>query len=344
MSKVIAKLHRVPRTLNMLMNIEWGQFRTRGLAGYMQLRYKSLRSHVSDRYPQALQIEPYGGCNIRCSMCFQGKMRLPADKDLLDFDLYCRIIDEVSPYTPRLYLYWRGEPMLHPRLGDMIAHARKRGLYVFVSTNAVLLDEKRAQEFIDVGLDFLLVGFDGATKTSYEKMRRGAKFETILANIKNLISLKREQRSLLPHVSLQFIISAINKGELQAFRNLAQDIGADSYIEKILDIYANFKNPKIDNSLQILYVDGEWSKYDGREDGLTPTGITKCDMARRLVVRADGELNLCCYDMQGQYKIASACNNEIMPIWDSSAYVQLRNQGHKRFLELCQNCGVGLQR
>jgi radical SAM protein with 4Fe4S-binding SPASM domain len=278
-------------------------------------------------------------------MCFQGRMGLPGDTNYMNFETYQRIIDSVSPFTARLYLFWRGEPLLHSELGRMIQYARSKNMYVFISTNAVTLTEEKANELIEAGLDFLLIGFDGATKLSYERMRRGAKFEQVSENIRRFVQLKSKYRSRLPHVCLQFIVSNVNQHELPEFRRLAKQMGVDSYIEKLLDLYVNFDSPKVKQATHQLVADGIWSKYTQEGDSFRVIErIVECDMSKRMVIRADGHLSVCCYDMQERYPIGSVDQANVIELWESDTYTELRAKGQRRELDLCRNCGAGIQR
>lgn len=340
---LINTFKHAPTSLSRLVKIEWGQLLSRGLKRYLLLRYKSLRARFSKQYPESTLIEPFGGCNIRCQMCFQGRVDLPGGKEYMDMDTYKRIIDEVSQFTSRLYLFWRGEPLMHPDLVEMIRYARRRNMYVFISTNAVLLTRELAKELIEAGLDFLLVGFDGASKESYERMRRGAKFERVLANIKDLVELKKSLKSYLPYVCLQMIVSSINQHELKAFRQLSKQVGADSFIEKKLNVFENYDSEKINQALRPLVVKGigadSIDQTTEQTLNIIPDNPT-CIWAKRIVIRADGELSLCCMDAQGKYEIGSANHGRILDIWFSPEYQELRRKGYKRSLPICKNCGV----
>ena len=340
-----AKILRAPKTIQMLSRIKWAQLRARGFKGYLEFRKKCLHNLLARKYPHAVQIEPFGGCNIRCSMCFQGRMLLPAGQEELPLEGYRRIIDELSPVVPYIYLYWRGEPMMHKQLGEMISYAKQRGMYVFTSTNAVLLDESRAIEFIEAGLDFLLVGFDGASKETYELMRRGARFDQVVRNITRLLELRQRYQARLPHVCLQFIVSSVNQCELVSFRRLAEKMGVDSCIEKILDVYQNFENEKLRTALAPLYVSGVWSKYEarGQQFQIIRRPLV-CEMASRMIIRADLELALCCYDMQGEFAIGNARAGRLLDLWQRPDYSELREMGRRRKTRLCTNCGEGIQR
>ncbi len=50
-----------------------------------------------------------------------------------------RAVDQLAPWAPRLYLHVKGEPLLHPRLDDLLDRAHDAGLGVELVTNGTLL-------------------------------------------------------------------------------------------------------------------------------------------------------------------------------------------------------------
>ena len=72
-------------------------------------------------FPPRVQIEVTNRCNLRCIMCTRNQMRRPEGD--LPFELFCKIADEcsVNPGSV-LLLFLLGEPLLHPRLAEMVAY------------------------------------------------------------------------------------------------------------------------------------------------------------------------------------------------------------------------------
>jgi len=73
------------------------------------------------------------------------------------------------------------------------------------------------------------VSFDGATKDTYEAIRRGARYEKVTTNIKKF----NEYRNLLPIVrrptmDMTYVLMRRNIEELPVFAGLAKELGADS--------------------------------------------------------------------------------------------------------------------
>ena len=125
---------------------------------------------------------------------------------------YCNEFDETSPPVPAEVLRARidklkelgtfsleltgGEPMLHPDIFDLIAHARQRDFYkVMMISNAYLLSEKKVKQLNDAGLMEMQVSVDGVTpndvtvkvlKPMLPKLRmlaKTAKFKVVLSGV-----------------------------------------------------------------------------------------------------------------------------------------------------------------
>ena len=147
--------------------------------------------------PLSIDIEIAAICDLACPHCSREFLVTP-DK-VINFELYKSIIDQaVKLDVPSVKLIWRGEPLLHPRVKDLIKYAKESGIIeVIINTNGTNLYEKKANELIDSGLDQLIYSFDGGTKQTYEKMRPGRfkknNFEDVYNNIKNFHEIRKKK-------------------------------------------------------------------------------------------------------------------------------------------------------
>jgi hopanoid biosynthesis associated radical SAM protein HpnH len=105
------------------------------VAGYL------LRQKLSGRrrYPLVLMLEPLYRCNLACAGC--GKIQYPKEilKRHLSVEECMRAVDECG--APIVSLPG-GEPLLHPQIGEIVAGLVARKKYVYLCTNALLLEEK----------------------------------------------------------------------------------------------------------------------------------------------------------------------------------------------------------
>ena len=91
------------------------------------------------RYPLVLMLEPLYRCNLACAGC--GKIQYPKEilRRHLSVEDCMRAVDECG--APIVSLPG-GEPLLHPQIGEIVAGLVERRKYVYLCTNALLLEEK----------------------------------------------------------------------------------------------------------------------------------------------------------------------------------------------------------
>jgi hopanoid biosynthesis associated radical SAM protein HpnH len=91
------------------------------------------------KYPLVLMLEPLFRCNLACAGC--GKIQYPAHilKAELTPEECFKAAEECG--TPMVAIPG-GEPLLHPRMPEIVAGLVARKKYVYMCTNALLLKEK----------------------------------------------------------------------------------------------------------------------------------------------------------------------------------------------------------
>ena len=90
------------------------------------------------RYPLVLMLEPLFRCNLACAGC--GKIQYPGEilKQNLSPEDCFRAVDECG--APMVSIPG-GEPLLHPQIDEIVAGLVARKKYVYLCTNAILLEK-----------------------------------------------------------------------------------------------------------------------------------------------------------------------------------------------------------
>ena len=83
-------------------------------------------------------VEITNSCNFNCSFCAKSK-REPRTMSLNEFK---KIANEVKEYTDLITLHIKGEPLLHPEIGNILDVCIEEGLKVNITTNGSLLLKK----------------------------------------------------------------------------------------------------------------------------------------------------------------------------------------------------------
>ena len=177
--------------------------------------------------PTELQVEITSACNLRCAMCLVS-YRPPVNRlvGAMTPELFAGILDGV-PTLRRMTMQGLGEPLLSPYLLDQVRQAKRRGLTVGFNSNATLLNRHRADELVAAGLDWLHVSLDGATAGTYESIRQGAGFDTVVANLTGLVAAKRDAGSATPWIRVVFVAMRRNVAELPDLVRLLAGIGVN---------------------------------------------------------------------------------------------------------------------
>lgn len=182
------------------------------------VNYKRGAIHVP-HFPDRMYIEATNVCNLDCVMCPTGLKLMGRKKGFIDFDMFKMIMDEMGPHVPVTTLHIWGEPLLHPKLIEMINYGKQFPIKIEISTNATLLTEEKARALLDTKLDTIYLCMDGMTKETYEKIRRGGTFEKTMENIERFIRLKSELKGEgKPWVNLQLVEMKPTKEEAELFR------------------------------------------------------------------------------------------------------------------------------
>lgn len=205
-----------------------------------------------ERGPTRLFVEPSIVCNISCleAVCNQENgIELSRSTRLLDFDLYCKALDEVGPGLERLEMYNYGESFVNPRAYDMIAYAKSRfpHLFVYASSNGLLFDRPaRREALLRSGLDEIVFSIDGARPESYATYRVKGDFHKVIHNLRECVELKRRLGLNRPQIIWRYILFRWNDSdaEMREALALAREIGVDRFYWEITDHPAGSPSPR----------------------------------------------------------------------------------------------------
>lgn len=172
--------------------------------------------------PLFLQIEPTILCNLECAFCINPF--LPRARTSLSLERFQQILDQV-PSVAKISLVGIGESFMNKELWAIVRLAKARGITIGTTSNGTILTDHIFQEIFESGLDWLNFSLDGATKATYERMRPGAVFEKVLANVGQVAAEARRRGR--PPLAVWFLATRENIAELPLMVPLVKDLGID---------------------------------------------------------------------------------------------------------------------
>ncbi|MDD2717406.1 MAG: radical SAM protein [Candidatus Wallbacteria bacterium] len=305
--------------------------------------------------PRRIRIELSTCCNLRCSFCSYRKEALLG---LMNTALFQRILEQLTefPDLEEIGLFNIGEPLLHPEFDSMIVTAAAKNLPALftLSTNAMLLDERKSLTIIESGIfKRVFISLDAATKATYQKLRIGGDFELVLSNVRKFLELRKGRK---PFVDLQFILMPENLTEMEQFIACWKDYFAAAG-EKI----SLTRKEKCDRIIVFPFVAETRAEQEKTDrfyhemvrQGKLPlelTCIPNEEGCRKpcaflydlLAVNFNGNVTPCCTgEKMGRFVIGNALDQSLLEIWNGpviNSYRTFDLAGDYREMEICRHC------
>jgi radical SAM protein with 4Fe4S-binding SPASM domain len=291
--------------------------------------------------PFSLSIEPTTACNLGCPECPSGLKQFTRPTGKLDLALHQTMLHQTSKSVFYINYYFQGEPFLHPQFLDLIRQAKKHKIYTATSTNAHFIDQKKAEEIIESGLDRLIISIDGLTQETYENYRVHGNLAKVIEATKLLIAAKKQKKSATPHLIFQFLAVKPNEHEIPAVFTLGNELGIDEVRIKTAQLY-DYKNG---NSL--MPENEHYSRYVKTADGTFKlkykTGNHCWRMWSSSVLTWDGKVVPCCFDKDAQHVLGTIEQTPFTEIWNHKKYKNFRQAvlTGRNQIDICQNCSEG---
>ena len=266
-------------------------------------------------FPMHLDIESTSRCNLNCTFC--DKLPLLKEEEFGDMDirLYKKIIDEGAEHNLwAVKLSYRGEPLLHKDIAEMVAYAKKKGILdVYFNTNGMLLDKTMCEKLIDAGLDRISISVEGTDPRAFERERVGAQFDIILKNTDALLELRKKRGLSHPKVRIQTI----------------------NFPDSDFNEYKEFWSAHSDEVAAVDYKDESNRKQGIEYDWACP------QLWQRMTIEWNGAIMPCNNDDLHHLVIGNAKENTIYKCWHNQKVENMRNlhhRGQSHKVAACDGC------
>jgi radical SAM protein with 4Fe4S-binding SPASM domain len=197
-----------------------------------------------------------------CSSWFEA-----SDYDM-PFELYRKIAIEVFPYTRALFFSCGHEPLMSSYLVEILEFTKQFNIpLTSVITNGTLLNEANIVKMVQVKLSTLFISIDGATKQTYETIRRGANFGSLISNIEMINKIKESLHSDKPNLIFTSVLMKSNLEESKQIVHLARSLNIKQVNFKPIKIeYEEMKKESLLDSRDLVVKSLEQAVEVGKEE------------------------------------------------------------------------------
>ncbi|MFF2887401.1 radical SAM/SPASM domain-containing protein [Paenibacillus sp. NPDC057967] len=277
-------------------------------------------------------IETTSICNLSCTFCPPTQRA----KGFLSVEDYSRTLDQVKPFTDYIYFHVKGEPLLHPKIDQLLDIAHEKGFKVNITTNGTLIAKNKAKLLGKPALrqiNFSLHSFDGHPG-SQDKVG-------YLADILAFVKEAQETSNViisyrLWNLDMDNDVNKQREKNRELLSMIEEAYSLDYYIEE------RFKpgtGVKIANRIY-LNQDPEFKWPDLKEEEDDGKGFCYA-LRNQAGVLIDGTVIPCCLDGEGVINLGNIHEKPFAEIMDGERATNLYDGFSRREAveELCRKCG-----
>ncbi len=266
-----------------------------------------------------------GICNLKCPMCLVNsepdKMRLKSIKGKMNLEYACKIYDEAAEHNIPLSPHFWSEPLMIPDLERHLYELKRRGIFVSMDSNGLLLNQKIAKKIIELEVDSFFFSVDAYSSNTYFKMRGIDKLSKVHKNI--LLLLQERKEKLKPRIGVSFVETPTNQHEI--------------------DQFVNFWKNRVD----VVRVNSLCDKNNRQLFGKNIINNAKRSACNSLfeimVINHKGDVVLCCMDEWNEYILGNVFDTGLLNVWNNEKFKKIRNSHKKQnfsYVQKCSDCEI----
>lgn len=276
-------------------------------------------------------IEITSVCNLACSFCPPTKRKA----QFIKLDEFNHRLDQIAPHTKYIYLHVKGEPLLHPRIDELLDASHAKSFKVNITTNGTLIKKNRDKLLGKPALrqiNFSLHSFDGHEGSVNRK--------EYLANILSFVRDAAEHNVIISfrlwNLDQDNQTNAVKSRNRETLAILEREFNLDYKIEEKV---VPGSGVKVANRIYINQDhEFQWPSLEAPEDD----GKGFCHALRsQAAILVDGTVAPCCLDGEGVINLGNINSAPFSEIVEGERANNLFNGFSKREAveEMCRKCG-----
>jgi radical SAM protein with 4Fe4S-binding SPASM domain len=275
-----------------------------------------------------IYIEISNVCNLQCTFCPE----VVRDKKFMEPELFRSVAAAAEPLTNEVCFHLMGEPLLHPEFENYLNICAELKLPVNLTTNGILLDEKRSDALMNPILSQINFSLQ-----SFESNFPGRDNSAYLQKIFDFTERALRERPLL-YINYRLWnegsegAEASNQGLIEKIR---QGLKVD--FNSFTDV-ARKKSAHIKGRLS-LHKDVRFDWPHPKSPIRSTRGFCH-GLTSHIGILADGTVVPCCLDKEGNINLGNCGSQSLQQIIQTPRAKSIRNGFQNGILveDLCQKC------
>lgn len=258
--------------------------------------------------PYTIFLDPCGACNLKCVFCpCNTSQEKKAERHkIMSFDLFLKIVEDLKEFPEKIkviYLYSYGEPLLHPRICEMITLLKESNVCeeVRLTTNALLLTHDLSERLANSGVDIVRLSLYGKNAEDYKEFCQvDMDYEKFIEELRYFYKMACGKTKFHVKGTTAFLKT---EEDLKWFAKTFEEYSDYRTIEAIVNLWSDFNteitSEKVD--LNQLY-----------------ENIQICSSSFAYMgIHSNGVVSPCCMDWKFDVSYGDVTEHSLLEIWNS---------------------------
>jgi len=280
--------------------------------------------------------------------------------------LFTKLRNEVFPYAEKVFLSCGREPLLTNKLEDYLEKTHSAGVpQIELITNGMLMTKKISKILIKNKVFKVTISLDSPDGAVLPGLRPGSDLSMILNNVRQLHILKKQTRSVFPHIRFNLVLQKKNYQDLNRYLELGYRLGvkefkfqhlivfssemeketlfhlqkdSNEYLQKAVQ-YAFDKGLKLE--IPLLFADEAQNDEENETKSIELKPVMCHAPWNSVIFEPDGRIISCCsLDM---ITMGNIQDDSFMDIWNSEQYRNLRKAIFYGENTECKTCCLAIE-
>lgn len=275
-----------------------------------------------------LLIEVTNACNCNCIFCANSKMK--RKRKYINKELVIKILNESFELgTREVGFYTTGEALINNDIAEYIKIAKNIGfIYVYLTTNAILLNETKIEEIVNAGIDSIKISINAINDLDYKFIHGIDTYEKVMNNLKNLYNY-RKNKKLKYKIYVSYISTRYTDYDTNKIKN-----HFSNWCDEIVIVNVRNQSGMMPEIISLLSCYNTSNKIQAER-------IIPCHYVfNTLNVSCEGYLTACCTDFENYLAYADLNTTSLKDAWHNELITELRKKHLEKKLgnTLCNNC------
>jgi len=299
------------------------------------------------RKPGIVGWEITNHCNLKCPHCYSAAARRPHDETTTE---ECkRIIDSMAVIGVGTIGWTGGEPLLREDLEELTEYAGSKGIAANVTTNAVLLDRRRATRLMEAGMSAVQISLDGSTpeRNRFVRGTTDEEFHLIVEAIRHCksVNLRVHMATLIGRETLDDTREMVKLGKREGVdvirfcgfapvgrgksENIKDRLRFSNGLNRLIEFVEEAQD---DNSIVMT--------FDASFGPVPPEfGFHKCMAGiETFYLKANGDVYPCTALLNRQFLVGNVHENPLEEIWNDPKMMEMSNYPREKIEGPCRTC------